>query len=595
MTQAFAQGAPDYLFGSNVQLDYTAPLDGATFKAYKLLVKHPLYGKVVPWEIEYKDFRGGFRQFGSLEDVGNCVSTSTLQHTFPDYMTLPQLVGTTTLTGANISTGYFSCWSKRYSILFIGGGTEANLAIYDDSDSAVPVANTYNPTGNISGLKEIIIGGAGTAPRLAILSTGAAIDICTWAAHALTSAGAMNAATNPGWGLMMTPLNATTPGTQGALIYAGTTLSYLPSSAAIGDAPTNTLTGINGGGVDLGIFKPKNMPYLRAFWLWPNQNQTVSMFGTIAPAPAMVWHTNMEGTDPLPVPFPLPYVLWAVIVGDELWATDGHTIYAWDGDTFRNLGIFRERSSNTNLTCRGLGENNGIGYALNYQTDRIERYWPKLNSWLPISGALISGSSVAASSTGPLIFSSKEIEYTDRLPVSRNRGSIYQLGYGGNNVANYFYQSPGDNNPFYEKGASFEPSGTATGPVTYLPGLAGYPSIFAEIDASQADPTSGGTDATQAYITYDLSNQPAGTSPALSLSSPLSLTIFANDPIAKRYRNWDDNMEAWNRFQWKVTTAQSTAAATKTTNALPFTLRGFSFLDRVVRSPREIRGKGWER
>lgn len=593
-------GTPDYLAGGSLAVDRVLALEGAVFRTFVLPRKHHLFGKVVPWEIEYSDLRGGYAQFGSLADVGNKVSASTLNHTFPDYLTLPHLVSVTNIA-QNITTPYFGA-SLATGQLVIGTGTISGGCLFTETSDSnpTPVATTYDATGNITGIKDIVINGANSPTRIAILSDGAVIDVGTISGTTFTSAGTMHANTNPGWGLLTTPLNATTPGTQGLLIYAGTSLYFLASSAAYGDAPTATLTGIPGGGTDIGIERLSGMDY-RAFWLWPKASRTSSMYGSITVARAEVWHTNLEGTDPLPAPLPLTSVAWAVIWNRKLAATDGYSIYTWDGERTENLHIFSQRDA-TSYSCRGLGVRDNVLYArvqkgsLANSTHWVEAYHPATNAWLPICNVVSAPNGTGVADAGELVFTDNELNYCPQIPISKQNGFLHLISRGAATPATPFnrvYQPPSGDNSFYTGQGiqSYAVSGIATGPVTTLPGLSAYPSIFSEIDLSGTDLVSGGVAATQAYMTMDLTNQPASTSPALSFTSPLTYTAYASDPLGKKVRVFDQNRSAWNRFQWRATLAQSSATTTKTPNGLPFKLRGYTFLDGIVRTPREIRGR----
>lgn len=228
-----------------------------------------------------------------------------------------------------------------FSTLFMGLGAAANLSLFKETSSTnpVPVGITFSPGGSICSLTRTLDTGA---ERLAVGMVGAAVKLMS--DNAGTVAATMHTSTNSCWGIIMSGINSTTPGTPVMLMYCGTTIGTKATDASMTTAITTTQTGVNAGGRAVGAVTAKGRAQ-RAYWLIPLVSNTSGALKLGAEALMEVWSTNMEAGDLLPSRFQyLPYgVLEAEPFRDGLLMHDGLHVVYWDGQTEFDLGLFRKR------------------------------------------------------------------------------------------------------------------------------------------------------------------------------------------------------------------------------------------------------------
>ena len=572
---------------------------------------------VLVHECRVTDLRNGWQQFA--DSIGT--ASSTLDQRFYRSLILPPLVNTTTLSATqNYSDIENAHFGSTRQLAMANGGTN-NLALFKETSATdpIPVAVAYSPgsTTPIISLSAGVIGGASTAEQLFIGRINAATEVLSDLAP--TSSGTMHANTAYMWDMLLSPINASTPGTGTLLIYAGSgsaTMYTLPISSAIGTAPTAVMTGLPGGGNAMGIEQLQKQSALRAFWRFPLQASTQSIFAGSVLLPFAIVSTNLEGTDPQVIPLGLDRIYFSELWNQTIVATDGPRVVSFDGQNKRDLHFLRGRARNTSLRfdCIGLRDYSGGLYALVMRSDlavasptignavlTVERYLPEFDSWVPVTGTITIDDYVdSTDKSSPL--GQADLPYKwGSMPVSKKTGMMHLLSGVGTKWRRFFL-SPEGVNPYehYSMTGStayiaqqFAASGVWTSNVTripryesgitYPPGNGRYPSVVYAVDVQEADLDAGGAAST---VKFEFATQTGAT---LDFTNPLSHTFGPGDSIAGRTHLFMENKSAVDRFQMRVTITQG-ASTYQTLNALPFTFRVMTFLDGVVRSPASVLG-----
>lgn len=243
-------------------------------------------------------------------------------------------------TGTNGASGNLVGLHTAYafSTLFLGIGSGANKSLFKEATVDLS-AITYTPAAEICSLTRTLDTGA---ERLAVGHVGAPVKLMS--DNTGTIASTMHTSTNSCWGIIMSGINSTTPGTPVMLMYCGTTIGTKATDASMTTAITTTQTGVNAGGRAVSAVTPKGRVQ-RAYWLIPPVSTTAGCLKYGAEVLMEVWSTNMEGGDLLPSRFTfLPNgVLEAEPFRDGLLMHDGQHIVYWDGQTEFDLGLFRRR------------------------------------------------------------------------------------------------------------------------------------------------------------------------------------------------------------------------------------------------------------
>lgn len=235
-----------------------------------------------------------------------------------------------------------------FDTAFFAAGGGANVALYKETSTtdATPAAITYSPAAEICSLSVTLASGAA---RLAVGHVGAAVKLMSDASG--TVASTMHTSTNSCWGIIMSGLNATTPGTPVLLMYCGTTIGTKASDADMTTAITTTQTGLNAGGFAIGAIKAAGRAQ-RAYWAMPKVTNTAGALKYGAEALMVVWSTDMAGGDL--IPHKLNYlpdgIKGAIPYRDGFVAWDDTHIIYWDGDDEYDLGIFRARTGTRTTT-----------------------------------------------------------------------------------------------------------------------------------------------------------------------------------------------------------------------------------------------------
>jgi hypothetical protein len=545
-------------------------------------------GDVVPgvygWELYISSLSGGLgKVYGNFGMDGDRALDSSLDTRFPGSLLLPSLTTFTALTptGTRITSSI-----DIFSTFAIGIGDETDDCLYIETSSSNPLlsARAYNPTGNITALARIVVGGVTAQERLAICTDGGVVDLVNDLAATPTDAGAnMNAVTNPCWGMTQTPIN------DDILIYANTNLYILAKAAAMGDAPTASGVTPPNGGTLLGMKKIGGTP-LVAWMEWPRQNRTTPMSTNEY---RRLMHVHLDGTDPQEVPLPLPAnrqgaAFWRDgIVVASVVAGVPRIVY-WDGQA-DELPFLTERDplvggnySAIRFYVRDADlfvEVNRFAAGTANDQRWIEWYDPITRRFHMVS-AKEQIDDVTAAANGSLPVSPLTGFFHCYNPDVSFAGTGFRRIAIGPNHMNSAYHL-GDNSV---TGTSFEASGTYKSPAWYIPGLEGMALVPEEcIFLGQLASQQGETDAQIEIEIADMGQS------SYSFTGNLSFVFKGTDRFSKHRDVRELNTSATDRIQIQVTATRGTDTG-RTPNGLPFILRGIAFDDwSKVRSPASVR------
>lgn len=292
-------------------------------------------------EVVIYDFSQGLNHpEGPFSKNSNGYAHGTLVANRPNELSFPPTGGASASGG---DTGNFVGLHSAYAFgtMFIGSGGVANKALHKQTSAndPTPTAITYSPAAEICSLSVTLASGA---QRLAVGHVGQPVKLMSDASG--TVASTMHTSTNSCWGIIMSGLNATTPGTPVLLLYCGTTIGTKASDADMTTAITTTQTGVNAGGFAIGAVKPGGRAQ-RAFWAIPRVSNSSGALKYGAEAMMDVWSTDMAANDFTPLTFTfLPNgILGAVPYRTGILMHDGQRVVYWDGEREYDFGIFRRR------------------------------------------------------------------------------------------------------------------------------------------------------------------------------------------------------------------------------------------------------------
>lgn len=508
----------------------------------------------------------------------------------------------------------------------IGAGGAANQALLKETSVTDPtlIAITYTPGSQINYLSKHIIGGATRAENLFVHRAGAAIhvlsDIVTGGP---TVYGTMHANTNPSFGAITVPLTAATPGVSSIMIYANNSLYLIASTAAVGDAPTTTLTNIPNGGYIVGMDKVGSRPD-RVYIVLPNQD--ISSGGTMLGTPGSevkghLISVNLEGTDPQPVKIDgmEEGVYWAVIYNKTLVVSDGLRVVQVS-DTQHDLKLVEQRealvtqsagsvTSDVQFRVGGLAVGVGALYVLEVQKNLttptssftgLNRYQPDTGSWLPINTFQNPAASLGSVSGGNTLGLGFNYTSPGSLPVSDTTGNTFFCtvangGGGGAGTVDVFskYLPPFGYSAFWlnrqtlgagaTTGQKFDSPSVFTSPSLLIEGLEGVPFVIEGIE-ELGDVSSGGTAATIQFAFGTESGQNTWT-----FSNNVTWTFNDIDRLQKLKHAFPGNTDAMTRLKYQITMTRGSNQY-MAPNALPFIVRLLFFTDGLIRAPYEVRG-----
>ena len=572
------------LFGSGINVEDEAPLRPAKIRYFKTNNKNE-----AGWEMLFQDSRGLAGTEDQFETASAGWQTSTLMHTHPNRLILPPQKNVETLTGSANSTGAF--WGRQWGSVFAmaqGSTTNECLMKEDAVDDPTVSFVTYNAGSIISGLYEVMVA---NVRYLGIFKEGGVIDYQTTFG---TSVGTFNAATNPGWGAIISLVNNVTPGTPSNLLYYGTTIGFLSGDAAGGTAPTAVLSNVPGGGYALSAERLGAEP-LRAHWVWPFTNSTTSVATSIT----AVQHvsTNMEGGDPWYTRFPFANTYFPTIWNNSVVATDGYQVKAYLGNgRFRPMStpIDGEIDSTYSQRVVGLGNRNGMLVAMvakfkvtggDLQYLQLRRYHQSLNTWTPLTGQFVTSATVSGADTPPFAFPPLSWRQSANLVISPLTGYFHLGERVVNNWVNdyVFLELPGTDAFVINRrtgvasvgGVPYEASGVWTSRVLNMPyPITGQP-LRVETVESGGDADAGGTTTANAYMTFAIGNGDGNFVSFCRAEAGVTggINWFRGDNPAGPNGAYDQD-----KLQLQVTAVRHTGTTFKTPNCFPFKVRGRSLV-----------------
>ena len=574
-----------------------AELQGRNRIVFSSVRGHP---NVIRYDITFEGLSDGLdSQQISIPNSGGIIpgylAYSELEHRFERTLCLLPLIESDTDTGKVMGGGSNGEEALSAAILpneftqgvIVGGGATANQALFTiDNDSNVlnVVAQTYSPGSLIHALADVDIA-TGTR-RLFVGRAAGAAQILSGIDGSPTVAGTMHADTEPGYGAIMSPLNATTSGETSILILSNNSIYLLSSAAAIGDAPTQKLSGINDGGYAIGdVTLPGSPP--RAYWGIPEDDLgTLHVLYSASGSRFQIWSTDFLGDDPQILDMGVDFLIHALKYRGGIVGTDGQKI-VWHTGDLNDLGWgrARERDSTTqfNVACLAvLEERLLVGVVETNSSSAVtSMYWEEFDfgrgAWYAASVRddpdVASQPFLCPAGFTPVFHNNDHEEaatYGHRFAWYRRTAASDEGWYSMSIL-------PSQINPFYWQNASevfryFATSGTARTPVYHF--YSGFPKIFTDVWFGGEFPTSANADGS---VVVEVAEQ---------LGSSLS---FTDNPAASfsEADRWDRHFwinpgfTSFDRLKLQVTVNQGTGSgATRTTpNALPFRIGGYIFLD----------------
>lgn len=568
---------------------------------------------IIEWTMRIADLSGGMGVYYNTDwllypnfyQYGSAVDASV-----PGLLTLSNLVQS---TSAPVPSGNaIGVHGLMFSgVLYWGVGSGANVSLVKETSATdpAPAVVTYSPTSAITGLYPIIIGGITTAVKMAITRNADVIDLHTTPG---TSAATMHASTSSAWWIAQSSLPTRPIGIQ-----AGNTIyNNLTAASGTGDAPTasETVNVLDGGYLIRDMsgqceFQLRGRPW-RIYFVEPKTNTTGGLLTAGSEALGYVRSVNLEFTDKQPFPwktFPNG-VLQVAPINGGLLATDGFRVAFHDGETEVNLRIFDDMpyslysfgvalSGGTTLLlrCRGFVINANTAYAIVQALgDGVNDYFQlwKL-SWATRRWHIAS----IVTSTGATGGTSKGILAGGGHPFSYSTGFMQ---FRANNWYRMFTRPEGES--IYYRGTTVNPpdqsalTGTIYLPIIALPGeLSHYPNVVSEVKFG-GDSWRGSSDGTTAAsVSFAWATRAANTpsvakalDSTLVFSNNLSATFDISEPASERIKRFD-SPDSFYEFWPSITMTRSSSGAV-TPQALPWIIKGYTFLDGEVRSPAEVRG-----
>ncbi len=623
--QNYAASVP--LFGSAIAVSAQTPYEPETWTDITARCNSAgmkLDKNVRILALRITDLRTGWGQ----QDDKIKLSTCTGMNCYHRHLTLPPLVTQSALATAmnqgamfyaHIGVGPGTATSGQIGLtgqdnaLVMGGGNAGTgtYSTFTETTSINPVPLQFSPPH--TGVVVSISATPGRAERWVVGYITTAADFSTHAGAQGSGSGATtvgNALTANLWGALPTNLNATTPGTGGLLLYAGTSMYFLSNDALASAAPTLTLAGIPGGGTAVGVDTLQKNYLNRAHWLWPKENSATSVFSSdqLIP-PNLDWiTTNLEGTQPEILPTTLSRVKGGVLWNHQAIRWDGMRITRYDGDTEYDMKVLEGRELNSDFRwgVSNVTVNGSELYVWTVRQDmtvsagtlgvnelHLERYVADgvYVNYGPVIAAVNSNAgSVSTSVNRENIYGAIDLMHQAScgIPVSRQTGFAHLNMYNSTKWDRVWLPPEGVN-PFLhfnKTGASDEISQAWATSMTLIssrfpiPGYHGVPAVAVGCSAAEMDVAAGGSDCFVNMIW----NQQLPTSH--TLTGGMLERFGGGDPTDQATRFWLDNRASFTQGQFTISINQG-ADTHKTPNALPATFYVMVCLDGIVRSPRE--------
>ncbi len=634
MTQNFSQPAMPWSPGGaqdKTTTDPPAPLHWSTFK---LPASDPDFKRnggqfnpdeVIGWEVKIDDLRSGYLQVGDFARGGvgaigfdphdgdyHGTSFSTLDQRFRRHLILPSLS-----TGDDLAAGWANAVTASYSYasakvqnqLFISAGAgSASHSLASETSPMDPTLTTitigYASSNDVVGLWPIVQGGATVAQRILHSRKGLAPHVLGLTG---TDIGAMHANLTTCYGMVQSPINATTPGTGTNGFYANGGIWASPITDAVGTAPTQILSNVPNGGASVGIQSLINDPRgaLRWYMLWPIQDSAggATYFSNgVQPIPCRVVSVNLEFTDPYEEPIDIQNIVFADFWQRQLVVANATRVVVWDGTANRDLKIFANRQADSDFKYQlgGIGSDGNVLYALVQKVDMaqvnaalggagalgnttmwLEMYSPALDAWIPCSGLIpntASGSIMIACASGE-----QNSAYTFAAMVTcRSTKLVFSPQTSNVHVPSWtprFWQrqflAPPNLNPFWnyrQTGASANASQSfAVGPLTWTSPYFELPQLEGRWKRADQVVFMGDVDAggTAAKVEITINPNQGGT------AIPFVAGVTDAARVAQTADTGDDAY--WMQLQVSIALTRG-STTTQTPNGLPVVIRGRAYM-----------------
>ena len=476
-----------------------------------------------------------------------------------------------------------------------GGGSTANQSLFrlaqDISTGAMTVtALTYTPSSVIQAVS--CIHQATVIDRAFIGRTSGAPQILSGLNNAAPTVDAtMHANLTPCFGHIFAALNSTTPGVGTNIFLANNGVWTLSASAAVGDAPTQTLSGLPDGGYIIGALQIEGSVH-RIYLFLPHEDlATESVLRAASGTEGYIVSINFEGGDIQPLEMGMDMILHALVWRDGIVATDGVSV-VWHNGQKVNLGWNKARKHasdrQANITSLAVVDDRLLAFVAetdansSVQDIYVEEYIPEENRWYrhtkteTLSGATTKP--VLANTGTTPVFHSIDAEEA----ATFGHRLFYYVTVGGEgwrsftllpSVANPFdWQNTGESYRF------FATSGSAETPVYHL--IDGFKKAVTDIVYK------GELKGEDASLKVDIASQSGS---AMSFSGNQSATFKEDDDW--RQHTWiNPSPEVLDRLQFKFTVTQGTSGTgvTRTTpNALPLVIGGYIYVPELPRGLEE--------
>ena len=587
MVQQFVPGAPDLLSlgASNTPLSPTRPPN--EFHYYP--TRDP---DVYSWEFIVRDLSHGLnRVWGDLHvgDAGpdsHRLAASTINPSYPGQAVLPHLQLDLSINPNSTNVA----WVRRSGDVVFGSGSTADAALGMYFASPPGTGDQYGfveytPSSTIQGLAYIVIGGATASPRIAVLRSGASIDILTTpgvpGAIAASSAGAMHANLTDAHGLITSGLNASAPGVPVHGIYANGKLYALAASAAIGDAPTEMAT-FKDGGYSIDAILLESWP-ARAFWKVPGPNG-----GTVV-------HTSLEFNDPQELHgIPLSAgVLHAMRHRNLLEVSDGMQNLEYDGTSWHDLGWLTDREPNTDVVYRNHGyiRLHDDLYCMSQRVDRttsansrvaVEWFDREAKQWHQVGPSITPTLfSTVADAPGwnfgtttmlnPLGMGFPAVEESsEALLVMHDKIYSQFLSPVGVSDFNTWRQTAGAG---ASTGKTYSANGTGKSAALLMPPVPGGGAavhVVEQVDFQGDWPAAGSTGKVQLQLATQ-------TATGFSFSNNLTAEAVYRDRLMREPSRFEDNEAFFDRLVYQLYLERDSTNTRLTPNGLPFVIRGLTY------------------
>lgn len=342
--QTIGVGFEYFTAGTQPSEKGVVPAQRNTLRTYNL---HDSTGKVRSdiggFEITINDFSQGLNHpEGPFSRHSNGYSWSDFITSRPNELVPPITVygGSTpgTVSGDKVGVHH----ARVFDTLIVGcaSGNNASLSKPTSATDPTLTAIAYSPSAAICSLTKFKISGA---ERLLVGRVGSAAQVLSDASGTVETT--MHTTSASLWGCIVSGVNASSPGVDMLLLYAGTGLFRKSSDSTMTTTLGTADWTVPAGGFAVGAMKPAGRAE-KAVWAFPKATNTAGALKSGAEKLMELWVTDMElaTMDPLRLTHLPNGILGAVIWREGVVAFDDTTVVFWDGQTEYNLSIFEART-----------------------------------------------------------------------------------------------------------------------------------------------------------------------------------------------------------------------------------------------------------